>query len=434
VWNGRKPNRFPAVIVVARTQQDVPRAVALARDEGLSIGIRSGGHNWVGNAVREGGLLLDLSQLNAIQVDPETRTALVEPGAHNDEVAAALRAHGLYFPVGHCSSVGMGGYLLGGGMGFNSDTVGPAAFSVRAIDMVTADGRTLHVTDSHHPDIMWAARGSGLGFFGAVTRFHLDLRPEPGAIAAAMQVHPLSAFDQLSPWYAECAQAPDGPRGIMIIGTNPALAQFDPVITVACYAFADDMQQATKQLSWMETAPGLDNARIHRVPTPITIEDYHVMFDDIYPKGLRYLSDNVWLKDAPDPKLWSEAKAIIESMPSPRSCIWLIPGMTDYRRPTAAFSLQTRLNFQVYAVYEDSAQDETILAWHNDAMARVDPFSVGGGYVGDSNLFERPVAILDLASATRLETLRHKYDPEGRFYSYPSGLPAARLAQQTVGG
>ncbi|MGY4711506.1 FAD-binding oxidoreductase [Mycolicibacterium sp. CBM1] len=426
VWNGLKPSRFPAVIVVAANQDDVVRAVKLANAEGLTVGIRSGGHNWVGNHVRDGGLLLDLSQLKNIDIDPLNRTAIVEPGVHNADFAAALLPHNLYFPVGHCPTVGMGGYILGGGMGFNSIELGPAALSMYAIDVVTADGQIVHATDEEHADLLWAARGSGPGFFAIMIRMYLELRPMP-AIAATVQIHPLSAFDELLPWYLDVASL--GTPGLLIAGSNPAFGHDDTVLTIAAYAFGEDLEHAAQRLAPLENAPGLDRAIFHQSPFLSTIDQLQVMFDGMYPEGLRYLSDNLWIKDEyiDDPGLWQESRAILDSLPSARSCLWFIPGLPEYRDPRAAFSLQTRMSIQAYAVWDDGAQDDEMAAWHTGAMARVDRYTVGGGYVGDSNLFVHPMAILDPPSAERTEALRAKYDPQGRFFSYPVPLPVARL-------
>ncbi len=431
VWNGLKPARFPAVIAVAEDHDDVVAAVELAREEGLSISIRSGGHSWSANQLRDGGLLLDLSRLTSIEVDPQARTAVVEPGAHSDALAAALAEHDLYFPVGHCPSVGLGGFMLGGGLGFNSSALGPATFSLRAIDVVTADGETLHATDHDHADLLWAARGSGPGFFGVVTRMYIDVQPKPGMMAATIQIHPFEAFDRLLPWYLETVHSAEGISPLLIVGPNPAFGQDDPVLTITTYVFADDLEQAAELLAPLETAPGLDGAIMRQHAVPASIEGIHAGFDSMYPEGLRYLADNAWIRDeeVSSPALWREAKTIVETLPTARSCIWAIAGMS-LDQPTAAnaaFSLSSQMCFQIYAVYDDSEDDEAIKAWHSDAFARIEPYSVGGAYVNEADLFSRPTAILAPESAARVESLREKYDPEGRFFGYPSQLPPARL-------
>jgi FAD/FMN-containing dehydrogenase len=337
------------------------------------------------------------------------------------DLEQALTPHGLYFPVGHCPSVGVTGYILGGGAGLNSGEIGLGAFNMNAVDVVTADGEVLHVTDDDHADIMWAARGSGPGFFGVVTRLHLDLTPLPDVVAVSVQMHPLAAYDDLVHWYLKA----DRP-GLIIAGASPAFGQQDTVLMVLAYAFADDLDQAAVKLAALETAPNLDRAILHQTAQPVSLEQLYGIFDQMYPEGHRYLSDNVWIDDTRAPGLWQDARTVIETMPT-GSTVWLMPTFTRHPHPNASFSLQGEISFQVYADYQDSAQDQDMLAWHNDAIARIDPYSIGGTYVGDSNLFVHPLAILHPDSAARLEELRSKYDPEGRFDSYPSQLPPARL-------
>jgi FAD/FMN-containing dehydrogenase len=429
VWNGIKPNRFPAVIVVAGSHDDVPRAITLAAEEGLSVGIRSGGHSWVANAVRDGGLLLDLSRLKGIEIDPDAMTATIEPGVHVHELADVLTSKGLYFPVGHCPSVGLAGFILGGGFGFNSYELGPAAFSLKAVDVVTADGKTLRATDEENPEVIWAARGSGPGFFAVATRLYLQLRPHPPVVALSMQLHPLDAYDDLIAWYVDAAAtaADNGCPLILVAGRQSVLGHDEPALLIVSYVCADDLEQAAEKLALMETAPNLERAILHQKCQPASIRDLYGLFDLLYPEGLRYLSDNVWIKDAANPKLWEEVRDVIDTLPTERSAVWLISFASHARHPNAAFSLQSNVSYQVYGVYDESTDDEVMLAWHHDALACIDQFSLGGGYVGDSNLFVHPMAILHPDSAKRLEALRDKYDSDRRFYTYPSALPPARV-------
>ena len=425
VWNTIKPKRYPAVIVVAGTRADVPRAVALAQEEELSIGVRSGGHSWDGNAIRDGGLLLDLSQLKAIDIDPQARTAVVECGVLSGELTEALAGHGLYFPTGHCPTVGVGGYILGGGFGLNSGRVGLAAFNLRAVDVVTADGEMLHATDDQHADILWAVRGSGPGFFAAVTRVHLTLQPLPGVVAGTVQIHPFSAYDELLPWFSEAtASLEPGPRPLLVGAKSPIPDHDETVLIVTAYVFADDLDHARTLMAPLETAPGLDRAILHQPPYASSIGEQYALIDQQYPQGLRYLGDNGWVRSPHTSDLWRDAKPIFETLPSARSAIWFIPWQPQ-THPNAAFSLQSEMTVAVFAAYDDSADDERMLAWHADALARVDAHLIGGT-ANDSNLFVRPMAVMTPDDAARLEALRRTYDPHGRFDGYPSTLPQAR--------
>lgn len=158
LWNGLKPERFPDLIVRVASDRDVRAAVRLARSEGLRVAIRSHGHSWCGSPLRDGGMLIDLSALNACEIDPAARTATVQPALTGREFVAALAPHGLTFPAGHCGPVALSGYLLSGGLGWNSGLHGPAAAGVQAVEVVTADGDALTCSRSENPDLFWAAR------------------------------------------------------------------------------------------------------------------------------------------------------------------------------------------------------------------------------------------------------------------------------------
>src|SRR5439155_5190682 len=143
------------------------------RSRGLRISIRSGGHSWIGASLRDGGLLIDLSHLNSVSIDPAGRTAVVGPAIRNVELMAALAPYGLAFPAGHCPTVGVGGFLLGGGQGWNQGVWGPACLSVQAIDLVNAEGELITADARQNAELLWLARGVGPGFPGVILRYHL---------------------------------------------------------------------------------------------------------------------------------------------------------------------------------------------------------------------------------------------------------------------
>ena len=179
LWNRRETGRRPEAIVRAATDDDVVRALAFARAHGLRVAVRSGGHSWCGAPLRDGSLLIDLGTRDALRVDAATRTAIVEPAVTGERLAAALAGDGLAFPCGHCPSVALGGYVLAGGVGWNTRAWGMACDHLRALEVVLPDGRRRSATDDTDPDLLWAARGAGPGFCAVVTGFHLDLRPLP---------------------------------------------------------------------------------------------------------------------------------------------------------------------------------------------------------------------------------------------------------------
>ena len=161
-WNRRDFDRVPDCIVRARSVADVVHTVDFARGHRLSISVRGSGHSYSGCFLRDDGILLDVSALDAVEVDAAAQRATVQPGATSRTLNSALAPHGLAFPTGHGGNVGIGGFLLGGGLGVNFRAWGAmSAFSVHAVDLVDAHGRQLHADAVHNPELFWAARGGG---------------------------------------------------------------------------------------------------------------------------------------------------------------------------------------------------------------------------------------------------------------------------------
>jgi FAD/FMN-containing dehydrogenase len=203
VWNGLKPHRYPDAIVLAQSEQDVVDAVRYAAEHGLKVKARSGGHSWTASSVRDGSLLIDLSRMNRVGFDAETGIASVQPGARGRDLNGMLADHNLFFPSGHCPTVGLGGFLLQGGWGWLSRKIGPACMSVVGVDVVTADGSTIHADERENSDWLWAARGAGAGYFGIVTQFHLHCHERPAAIWEAHHVYPMDVRDEVLRWALE---------------------------------------------------------------------------------------------------------------------------------------------------------------------------------------------------------------------------------------
>ena len=177
----------PAVIVKVADADDVVKVIGIARDTGLPLAVRSGGHDFAGHSVVDGGIVLDLSNLKRLEIDPEARTAWADAGLTALEVSQAADSHGLAIGFGDTGSVGIGGITLGGGVGYLSRKHGLTIDSLLAAELVTADGEVLRVDAEHHPDLFWAIRGGG-GNFGVATRFHYRLHPVESVVGGMIML------------------------------------------------------------------------------------------------------------------------------------------------------------------------------------------------------------------------------------------------------
>ena len=198
----------PAVIVRPADDADVARTIALARETGLPLAVRSGGHSGAGHSTAEGGIVLDLRDMKAVDIDAEGGTAWAEAGLTAAEFTAAAGAHGLAVGFGDMGSVGLGGLTLGGGVGYLARKHGLTVDSLLAADVVTADGRVLRVDDESHPDLFWAIRGGG-GNFGVATRFRFRLHPVD-RVVGGMLVLPATP-DTVAGFVAAAEAAPERP-------------------------------------------------------------------------------------------------------------------------------------------------------------------------------------------------------------------------------
>lgn len=211
-----KYDRRPAMILRCADEEDVRRGVEFAARQGLPLGVKSGGHGLAGRAMAEGGLVLDMGDLNAVGVDAARRTARVGGGVLAGAIDRASAPHGLATVLGECPTVGYGGFALGGGEGFLMGRFGVGCDNVRAVRLVLADGRPVTASARSHPDLFWAVRGGG-GAFGVVTGFELDLHPVTEVLAGRLRFKGERLADALAAWRDFCAQAPDELTGIFHI-------------------------------------------------------------------------------------------------------------------------------------------------------------------------------------------------------------------------
>lgn len=421
VFRKNIPDRFPEIIVLAETTEDVVAAVRLARSENLPIGRRSGGHSWTSPHLRDNSLLLDLSRLNGFQIDAPNKIAYARPGVKGLKLNQALGKFGLMFPGGHHNTVGLGGFLMCGGFGWNSRQWGNGCANVLEVEVVTAEGEVIIANDAHNQDYYWAARGSGSGFFGVVTNFKLRCYDRPPLVHSAYSFH-LDVLEPLLTWTREVL--PRVPRFVEMIASTSAYDErgnwAPQKITVSALSFApteEESRAALKEL--FSDCPVLDRAVWSRDCLVTTLDERYEGGTKADPEGFRFSCDNMY-SNAPAEKVVPLMREFFTSLPTPRSHIFWQNWGPMQPRPDMALSVDADLYFGAYAIWSDPAQDERMLAWPVEQMHKLASIATGEAQMNDENMIGHKQRYMSEAASARLEIMRAKYDPEGRFLSFLS--------------
>lgn len=408
MWNGRKAARLPVGILMAETEADVQEGVRLAAREGWRVSIRSGGHSWIATGVRDDALLIDLSALQEVAIDAPSRRAVAQPGVRGAVLNRLLDANGLFFPTGHCASVAVGGYLLSGGYGWNSRAVGPACFSVEAVDAVLADGTLVHADDESHPDLMWAARGSGPGFFAVVTRYYLRLQPAYDQVLRSSYLFAEGLRDEVLAWSLDVL-----PR------TSASLEMAGKVTSggtlLSGFGFCGP-ESADEVFGAFEDLPFKKHAVRTISRAPSSLDQLYAFSEVSMPEGRRYAVDGVWT-NAPSNDVLAAGQAILDSPPTPESFLfWMLWGNVP-TRADACWSTQGQLYFSPNAIWTDPRDDLRMELWAHHALTDFAGIACGTQF-SDANPADRPDHGLEPEQQLRLEHVRSVYDPGGLFCGY----------------
>ncbi|OBH64448.1 FAD-binding oxidoreductase [Mycobacterium sp. E2479] len=418
VWNGLVPERFPDVIVQAHDVDGVVSALRYARVNGHRVGVRSGGHSWSANHLRDGGLLLDVSRLDHCSVDPERMTAQVGPGKIASIFAAELDKQNLFFPAGHCEGICLGGYLLQGGYGWNSRALGPACESVLGLEVITADGERIYCDPENHPDLYWAARGSGPGFFGVVTSFKLRVYPRPAVWGTCLYMYPIDLADEVFTWARSISGELDDRVELQMHTARsfPGAGLNQPGITIASPVFADTEDEAAKALAPLGSCPVVDKAIVSLPYAPTTLSNWYTAVMTSYPKGHRYIADSMFTSACAE-ELLPGIRRIIETMPPHPSHFIFTGWKTSPARADMVYGLEDDIYMALYTIWQDPADDERYRDWAASNLAAMSHLATGIS-LADENLCRRPARFITESNMARLNRVRAAYDPEGRFHSY----------------
>jgi FAD/FMN-containing dehydrogenase len=421
-------DRRPAVIVRVAGADDVSRVVNLARENGLELAVRSGGHSVAGHSVSEGGIVLDLANMKDLQIDVDSRTAWAETGLTAGEFTTAAGAHGLAVGFGDTGSVGIGGITLGGGVGYLVRKYGLTIDSLLAAEVVIADGQLLHVDHENHPDLFWAIRGGG-GNFGVATRFKFQLHEVP-SVVGGMLILPATP-ETIAGFIAQSQAAPEELSGIGNVMVAPPMPFLPPevhgkLIIMAILVYAGDAAAGERAL-----------APFRALATPLADMLKPMSYAEIYPpeegaEGYHPVAASYTMfVDQIDR---SVAETIVDRLQSSNAAMSVaqlrVLGGAMARVPveaTAYAHRNSRIMVNLAALYnqpEESAAHETWVAEFASALRQRDR----GAYVNflGADGEARIRAAYPGTTWDRLVEVKSRYDPTNLFRLNQNIPPAAK--------
>jgi len=430
LWNAMIDKR-PALVVRAAGASDVIQIVRLAAQHSLLLSVRGGGHNIAGNAVCDGGLMLDLSRMVSVRVDPKARTARVEPGAKLSDLDRETQAFGLATPVGINSTTGVAGLTLGGGFGWLSRKYGLTVDNLLSADVVTAAGELVHASATDNPDLFWAIRGGG-GNFGVVTSFEFKLHPVGPMVTAGLIVHPFSAAKEILGEYRRLvATAPDELCCWVVMRKAPPLPFLSPEVhgkevLVLALCYSGDPASAEKVVAPFKAI----GKPIADVVGPAPFVGWQTAFDPLLTPGERnYWKSHDFLELSDG--LIDALLSAVGHLPSPQCEVFIghLGGAVN-RVPVEATAYPHRtINFvmNVHTRWSAPSDDAPCIAWARALYDAAAPFATGGVYVNfmPDDESQRVRSGAYGPNYDRLAKIKAKYDPKNLFRMNQNVPPAA---------
>jgi FAD/FMN-containing dehydrogenase len=408
-------DRRPAAIVRVANEEDVSRVISRARDAGLELAVRSGGHSLAGHSVSDGGIVLDLSDMKALDIDPQARTVWAQTGLTAGEYTVAAAAHGLGTGFGDTGSVGIGGITLGGGIGYLVRKRGLTIDDLLAADVVTADGRLLRVDQETHPDLFWAIRGGG-GNFGVATRFRFRLH-EVGTVVGGMLILPATP-EVIASFIAEAEAAPEELSTIANVMPAPPMPFVPEEHHGELVVFALLMHAGAVEAGERAVAP------FRALATPIADLVKPMPYPEIYPpEDEEYHPTAVARTMFVDAIEHDMAETIYEylrdSDATMRVAQLRVLGGAMARVPVEATAFAHRRSLimvNVAAFYEGPEDRAVREAWVSDFAAALEQGDAGAyvGFLADEGE-DRVRAAYPGSTWDRLAATKAKYDPDNLF-------------------
>lgn len=429
VWNGMI-DRHPALIVQANHTDDVVAAVNFARENGLLLSVRGGGHNVAGHATNDGGMVIDLSLMNRVTVDPETRLVRAQGGTTIGQLDSATQEYGLAVPMGVVSATGIAGLTLGGGYGWLRNKYGLSSDNLLEAEVVTANGRVLRASSTENAELFWGLRGGG-GNFGVVTEFVYRAHSVGPEVMFVFIFHDARGdnMKRAIQFYRDySATAPDEVSSLMFVGRIPPdehhfPAEIHNVPYVAYGAMYADNPQAGRPL----LQPLLDFGKERGISPLLDFSgvmpyvEAQKVFDEDYPDGMRYYWKSLNLTRLDDEVIDRIVKHA-RRQPSALSTvdIWHVGGAVTRAGAdeSAFYGRQAAFLLSPEANWEDPADDEKNIAWLRDLIADMEEYSDGSRYLNFPGFQEEGDQMMEASFGPqyrRLAALKQKYDPDNLF-------------------
>lgn len=419
-------DRRPGVIAQCANVRDVASAIRFGRDLGLEIAVRGGGHGVAGKALTDGGIVIDLRQMNDVSVNADARTARVGGGATMSHLDRACEPYGLATTGGRVSTTGVGGFTLGGGSGWLDRKFGLACDNLLEVELVTADGSVVRASETEHPELFWALHGGG-GNFGVATSLTFRLYSVPSMTAAFLFWTPEAGAELVSAYRDFIEAAPDDVGGGLVYVTA-APEPFMPadmvgklaIMVLVTYTGAEAEGRAA-------IAPILARGHTAEMIAEMPYADLQCAIDD--PPGYRLYWSAEYLNAFPDEAVAAfAARAHDMPVPSPSQHVLFPQGGAVARGP-GDYPIPWRSAQWIvhpFGVWEDPADDQRVIQWTHDVRADVKPWATGDVYlnfIGDEG-HDRLLAGYGRENYERLARVKEAYDPDNVFRLNQNITPA----------
>lgn len=418
-WQDWVADRRPDCIVRPLDRAQLGNALAHARESGQRVAVRSGGHNVAESFLRTSGMLLDLEHFRGVRVEAERRSAWVEPALWGRDLLLTLEAAGLAFPVAHCATVPMGGYLLGGGVGINTDHWGIGCHGIESAEVMLANGNLVTAGAPGFEDLLWAVRGAGTGFFGVVTAYRLRCPALPRDVRENIYVFPGERTAEIVDWLGGIvASGLPGTEVMLLLARAP---EPGTLCIARVVQFSDSEAESLERIRVVSGAALASQALFKEEHKPATLDTLMIGSVDAA-RGLgfgRSHVNTIWTADTPAAA--EAAERLLAQAPSPKSHVVVSLRADVAPREDACFSAVDRGFVGCYSIWDEAAHDAENIAWTEAARDALQPFA-SGNYVNELDAFRRPDLLRRCFSAQamgRLRALRRRYDPGGVFHDFP---------------